>query len=58
MQIKSKLELRITKAIQNKDRNKLDDILVKEKLTKEDSVFLEKAIPVLDNNNKLIREKS
>jgi|JI10StandDraft_1071094.scaffolds.fasta_scaffold00516_39 hypothetical protein len=35
MQIKSKLELRITKAIQNKDRNKLDDILVKEKLTKE-----------------------
>lgn len=39
-------------------KKQVEQIISKEKLTKEDSVFLEKAIPVLDNNNKLIREKS
>ena len=38
-------------------KKQVEHILMKDKLTEADSVFLEKAILVLDSNSKLIREK-
>jgi preprotein translocase subunit YajC len=38
-------------------KKQVEQIISKDKLTKADSVFLEKAILVLDSNSKLIRQK-
>lgn len=38
-------------------KKQVEQIIAKERLTKADSVFLEKAILVLDSNSKLIRER-
>ncbi len=38
-------------------KRQVEQIISKDRLTKADSVFLEKAILILESNNKLIREK-